>query len=48
MVEMTFPASGMIPFKFTTDVRVKPDVEPFALPNPVRPVGFIPSKQASN
>ncbi len=48
MVEMTFPASGLIPFKFTTDVRVKPDVEPFPLPNPVRPVGFIQSKQASN
>jgi hypothetical protein len=31
MVEMTFP-SGMLlaPFKFTTGVKVIPDVEPFA------------------
>ncbi len=49
MVEMTFPASGLIPFKFTTPVRVKPDIEPFELKLPVeRPKGFITSKQSSN
>lgn len=47
MVEMTFPSSGFIPFKFTTDVRVKPDIEPFELPTPETPKGFIASKQAS-
>lgn len=47
MVELTFPASGLLPFKFTTDVRVKPDIEPFPLPTPERPKGFITSKQAS-
>src|SRR5262245_34938990 len=28
-VEMTFPSGGKYPFKFTTAVRVTPDVEPF-------------------
>jgi PhoPQ-activated pathogenicity-related protein len=49
MVEMTFPSGMMIPFKFTTDVRVKPDIEPFELKPPAeRPKGFITSKQAAN
>jgi PhoPQ-activated pathogenicity-related protein len=49
MVEMTFPASGLIPFTFTTPVRVKPDIEPFELKLPAeRPKGFITSKQSSN
>jgi PhoPQ-activated pathogenicity-related protein len=31
MVEMTFPSGLLIaPFKFTTGVKVIPDVEPFA------------------
>jgi PhoPQ-activated pathogenicity-related protein len=28
-VELTFPSGGKYPFKFTTAVRVAPDVEPF-------------------
>jgi hypothetical protein len=28
-VEMTYPSGGKYPFKFTTGVRVMPDVEPF-------------------
>ncbi|MEO8370077.1 MAG: PhoPQ-activated pathogenicity-related family protein [Candidatus Solibacter sp.] len=28
-VEMTYPSGGKYPFKFTTGVRVNPDVEPF-------------------
>jgi hypothetical protein len=31
MVELTFPSGlGLAPFKFTTGVKVIPDVEPFA------------------
>jgi hypothetical protein len=29
MVEVTFPAPGLAPFKFTSGVRVLPDVLPF-------------------
>ena len=31
-VEATFAGLGKYPFKFTTPVRVLPDVEPFPLP----------------
>jgi PhoPQ-activated pathogenicity-related protein len=31
-LEMTYPAPGKYPFKFTTDVRVVPDVLPFSVP----------------
>ncbi len=31
-VEATFPGPGKYPFKFTTAVRVLPDIEPFPLP----------------
>jgi PhoPQ-activated pathogenicity-related protein len=31
-VEATFPGPGKYPFKFTTAVRVLPDVEPYSLP----------------
>jgi PhoPQ-activated pathogenicity-related protein len=31
-VELTFPGGGKYPFKFTTAVRVEPDVLPFAAP----------------
>jgi PhoPQ-activated pathogenicity-related protein len=31
-VEATFPGLGKYPFKFTTAVRVLPDVEPFPIP----------------
>jgi PhoPQ-activated pathogenicity-related protein len=31
-VEATFAARGKYPFKFTSAVRVLPDVEPYALP----------------
>src|SRR5947208_3029837 len=31
-IELTFPSSGPSPFKFTTGVRVAPDVLPFGLP----------------
>jgi PhoPQ-activated pathogenicity-related protein len=37
MVEMTFSGTGKYPFKFTTGVRVIPDVLPFAAPSPGRP-----------
>ncbi len=31
-LEMTYPSRGKFPFKFTTDVRVVPDILPFAAP----------------
>ena len=31
-VEMTYPSQGKFPFKFTTDVRVVPDILPFPAP----------------
>ncbi len=36
-VEMTYPSGGKYPFKFTTGVRVTPDVEPFPAYAPKRP-----------
>lgn len=33
-VELTFPSGGKFPFKFTTAVRVEPDVLPFPAPVP--------------
>lgn len=35
-VEATFPADSTVPFKFTTAVRVLPDIEPFASPSRAR------------
>ena len=31
-IELTFPSGGLFPFKFTTGVRVAPDVLPFGPP----------------
>ena len=31
-IELTFPSGGLYPFKFTTGVRVAPDVLPFGPP----------------
>jgi PhoPQ-activated pathogenicity-related protein len=31
-IELTFPSGGLCPFKFTTGVRVAPDVLPFGAP----------------
>jgi hypothetical protein len=31
-IELTFPSGGLYPFKFTTGVRVVPDVLPFGPP----------------
>ena len=31
-IELTFPSGGTYPFKFTTGVRVAPDVLPFGRP----------------
>ncbi|MBX9788617.1 MAG: PhoPQ-activated pathogenicity-related family protein [Pirellulales bacterium] len=33
-VEFTFPSGGRYPFKFTTEVRVVPDVLPYTFPTP--------------
>jgi PhoPQ-activated pathogenicity-related protein len=38
-VEMTYPSGGKYPFKFTTGVRVTPDVEPFPAYVPKRASG---------
>ena len=35
-VELTFPSGGKYPFKFTTPVRVEPDVLPYPPPKPAR------------
>ncbi len=37
-VELTYPASGKYPIKFTTGVRVTPDTLPFASPKPTPPI----------
>lgn len=37
-VELTFPSGGKYPFKFTTAVRVTPDVLPFPAPKAAPPV----------
>lgn len=39
--ELTFDVGAATPLKLTTDVRVTPDVLPFAAPNPPRPKGFL-------
>jgi PhoPQ-activated pathogenicity-related protein len=44
-VELTFPSSIKYPFKFTTPVRVTPDVLPFAAPVPGK-TKLGPQKQA--
>jgi PhoPQ-activated pathogenicity-related protein len=31
-IELTFPSRGLLPFKFTTGVRVTPDILPFGPP----------------
>jgi len=40
-VELTFPSGGKYPFKFTTDVKVIPDVYPYELPKLNPPPGAI-------
>jgi hypothetical protein len=32
LIELTFPSGGLFPFKFTTGVRVTPEVLPFGPP----------------
>jgi len=44
-VELTFPSSMKYPFKFTTAVRVTPDVLPFPPPQPGK-TRIGPKKQA--
>jgi PhoPQ-activated pathogenicity-related protein len=46
-VEATFAGDGKYPFKFTTAVRVLPNVEPFALPEKGRSKWQLPSSAAS-
>jgi PhoPQ-activated pathogenicity-related protein len=41
-VELTFPSGGAYPFKFTTGVKVVPDVYPFAAPKADPPAGSHP------
>jgi PhoPQ-activated pathogenicity-related protein len=36
-VELTYPSGGLAPFKFTTDVKVVPDVNPFKYTQPTPP-----------
>jgi PhoPQ-activated pathogenicity-related protein len=36
-VELTFPSGGKYPFKFSTDVRVMPDIYPFPPPELHKP-----------
>jgi len=36
-VELTYPSGGLAPFKFTTDVKVVPDVNPFRYTQPTPP-----------
>ena len=36
-VELTFPSSASVPFKFTTDVKVVPDVNPYKYTQPTAP-----------
>jgi len=38
-VELTYPSGGKYPFKFTTGVKVVPDVEPYPLPRANPPAG---------
>ena len=41
-IELTFPFGGAYPFKFTTGVKVVPDVYPFAAPKTEPPAGSHP------
>jgi PhoPQ-activated pathogenicity-related protein len=41
-VELTFPTPGGSEWKFTTDVKVMPDVLPFPAPQPKPPAGSHP------
>jgi PhoPQ-activated pathogenicity-related protein len=41
-VEMTFPSGGRFPFKFTTGVKVVPDVYPYPPPKVTPPAGSHP------
>lgn len=41
-VELTFPTPGGTQWKFTTDVKVVPDVYPFPAPSPSLPTGATP------
>ncbi len=43
-VEMTFPSSGKYPFKFTSGVRVTPDVYPFTAPPKQNPMASSATK----
>ena len=38
-IELTFPSGGVDPFKFTTGVKVSPDVYPFAAAKVDPPAG---------
>lgn len=44
MIEMTFDIGAAVPLKLTTEVKVTPEMLPFAAPTPVPPKGFL-SKQ---
>lgn len=41
-IELTFPTPGGSQWKFTTDVKVVPDVYPFPAPSPALPAGATP------
>lgn len=41
-IELTYPSGGAYPFKFTTGVKVVPDVYPFAAPKADPPAGSHP------
>lgn len=43
-VEMTFPSGGKYPFKFTSGVRVTPDVYPFQMPPKQNPAASSAAK----
>ena len=43
-VEMTFPSGGKYPFKFTSGVRVTPDVYPFQMPPKQNPMASSAAK----
>jgi PhoPQ-activated pathogenicity-related protein len=41
-IELTYPSGGKYPFKFTTGVKVEPDVLPYPTPKVVAPEGSHP------
>lgn len=43
-VEMTFPSGGKYPYKFTSGVRVTPDVLPFQMPPKQNPMASSAKK----